>query len=92
MRLNIIHETKYCYATPADYTIQYLRLSPQTTIQQKVLSWNLDLPRAASPFPDGFGNTAHVLVIDEPHQEIRIRARGEAAATATIRPMIHGIG
>jgi transglutaminase-like putative cysteine protease len=77
MRLSIIHETKYRYATPAEYTIQYLRLSPQTTIQQKVLSWNLDLPRAASPFADGFGNTAHVLVIDKPHQEIRIRACGE---------------
>jgi len=57
MRLNIIHETKYCYATPADYTIQYLRLSPQTSLQQKVLSWSLDLPRPAVHFSDGFGNT-----------------------------------
>ncbi len=77
MRLNIIHETKYCYATPADYTIQYLRLSPQTSLQQKVLSWSLDLPRPAVHFSDGFGNTSHVLVIDRPHQEIRIRAYGE---------------
>ena len=77
MRLSIIHETKYRYAMPADYTIQYLRLSPQTTIQQKVLSWSLDLPRPAAPFSDGFGNTSHVLVIDKPHQEIRIRAYGE---------------
>jgi transglutaminase-like putative cysteine protease len=77
MRLSIIHETKYRYVVPADYTIQYLRLSPQTTIQQKVLSWNLDLPRPAAPFSDGFGNTSHVLVIDKPHQEIRIRAYGE---------------
>ncbi len=77
MRLSIIHETKYRYATPADYTIQYLRLSPQTTPQQKVLSWSLDLPRPASPFCDGFGNASHVLVIDKPHHEICIRARGE---------------
>jgi transglutaminase-like putative cysteine protease len=77
MRLSIIHETKYRYAMPADYTIQHLRLSPQTTIQQKVLSWSLDLPRPAAPFSDGFGNTSHVLVIDKPHQEIRIRAYGE---------------
>jgi len=77
MRLSIIHETKYRYATPAEYTIQYLRLWPQTTLQQKVLSWNLDLPQAASLFSDGFGNTSHVLVIDKPHQEIRIRASGE---------------
>ena len=77
MRLSIIHETKYRYTSPANYTIQYLRLSPQSTLQQKVLSWNLDLPGPARPFLDGFGNAAHVLVIDKPHQEIRIRARGE---------------
>lgn len=77
MRLSIVHETKYRYATPARYTIQYLRLSPQSTSQQKVLDWHLDLPAPAKPFLDGFGNTAHVLVIDRPHQEIRIRARGE---------------
>ena len=77
MRLSIVHETKYRYATPANYTIQYLRLSPQSTIQQKVLNWKLDLPGPARPFFDAFGNTAHVLVIDKPHQEIRIRARGE---------------
>jgi len=77
MRLSIIHETKYRYTSPANYTIQYLRLSPQSTIQQKVLSWSLDLPGPARPFVDGFGNAAHVLVIDKPHQEIRIRARGE---------------
>ena len=77
MRLSIVHETKYRYTSPANYTIQYLRLSPQSTIQQKVLSWKLDLPGPARSFLDGFGNAAHVLVIDKPHQEIRIRARGE---------------
>jgi transglutaminase-like putative cysteine protease len=52
MRLSIIHETKYRYTSPANYTIQYLRLSPQSTIQQKVLSWTLDLPGPARPFVD----------------------------------------
>jgi transglutaminase-like putative cysteine protease len=81
MRLSIVHETKYRYATPASYTIQYLRLSPQSTPQQKVLDWHLDLPVPAKSFLDGYGNTAHVLVIDKPHQEIRIRARGEVEVT-----------
>ncbi len=76
MRLTIVHETKYRYATPARYSIQYLRLSPQSNPQQKVLNWKLDLPGPARPFFDGYGNSAHVLVIDKPHQEIRIRARG----------------
>lgn len=77
MRLSIVHETKYRYATPANYSIQYLRLSPQPTPQQRVLDWQLDLPAPARAFVDGFGNTAHVLVIDKLHEEIRIRARGE---------------
>jgi len=77
MLLSIVHETKYLYASPANYTIQYLRLSPQSTVGQKVLNWKLDLPGPAKPFLDAYGNTAHVLVIDKPHQEIRIRARGE---------------
>jgi transglutaminase-like putative cysteine protease len=77
MLLSIVHETKYRYATPANYTIQYLRLSPQSTPQQKVLNWKLDLPGRARPFLDGYGNSAHVLVIDKPHKEISIRARGE---------------
>jgi transglutaminase-like putative cysteine protease len=77
MRLSIVHETEYRYQNPAHYTIQYLRLSPQSSRSQKVLSWQLELPAPARPFLDGFGNSAHVLVIDRPHQEIRIRARGE---------------
>jgi transglutaminase-like putative cysteine protease len=77
MRLSILHETKYRYATPANYSIQYLRLSPPTTPQQNVLAWKLDLPAPARSFTDGYGNAAHVLVVDRPHQELRIRARGE---------------
>ncbi|MGD0837431.1 MAG: transglutaminase family protein [Polyangia bacterium] len=77
MHLSIVHETRYDYATPANYTIQYLRLSPPSTAQQRVLHWQLDLPGRVHSFQDGFGNTAHVMVIDKPHQEIRIRARGE---------------
>lgn len=76
MRLAIVHETKYSYTSPANYTIQYLRLSPQSTTQQKVLSWKLDLPGRARQFLDGYGNSAHVLVVEGPHKEVRLRARG----------------
>src|SRR5260221_3663355 len=77
MRVSIFHETVYRYADPAAYSIQYLRLSPRSSPRQRVLSWTLDLPAAAQPWVDGFGNQAHVLVIDRPHKEIRIRAQGE---------------
>jgi transglutaminase-like putative cysteine protease len=50
---------------------------PQASRRQKVLSWKLDAPAPLRPWVDGFGNDAHVLVLDRPHEEIRVRARGE---------------
>jgi transglutaminase-like putative cysteine protease len=77
MRIAIHHETIYRYKSPANYSIQYLRLTPPSTARQKVLSWKLDLPSVARPWVDAFGNRAHVLVIDAPHEDIHIQARGE---------------
>jgi transglutaminase-like putative cysteine protease len=77
MRVSIVHETLYRYRSPAAYSIQYLRLWPQASRRQKVLSWKLDAPAPLRRWVDGFGNDAHVLVVDRPHEEIRVRARGE---------------
>src|SRR5947207_4899069 len=77
MRVSIVHETLYRYRSPAAYSIQYLRLSPRSTRRQKVMSWKLDAPGKVRPWVDAFGNDAHVLVIDRPHEEILVRARGE---------------
>ena len=77
MRVSIVHETLYRYRSPATYSIQYLRLWPQASRRQKVLSWKLDAPAPLRKWVDGFGNDAHVLVLDRPHEEIRVRARGE---------------
>jgi transglutaminase-like putative cysteine protease len=77
MRVSIVHETVYRYRSPATYSIQYLRLSPQASKRQSVLSWKLDAPAPLRPWTDGHGNEAHVLVLDRPHEEIRVRARGE---------------
>ncbi|CAA6605762.1 Transglutaminase-like protein [Rhodospirillaceae bacterium LM-1] len=77
MRLNIHHETVYHYAAPASYSIQYLRLTPPTVPGQRVLSWKLSAPAPLRPWTDAFGNQAHVLVIDQPHEEIRLMATGE---------------
>jgi transglutaminase-like putative cysteine protease len=77
MRVSIVHETVYRYRSPAAYSIQYLRLWPQESKRQKVLSWKLDAPAPLRPWVDGFGNEAHVLVLDRPHAEIKVRARGQ---------------
>lgn len=77
MHLNIHHETVYHYSAPASYSIQYLRLTPPTLPGQRVLSWKLAAPAPLKPWTDAFGNQAHVLVIDQPHTEIRLMATGE---------------
>jgi transglutaminase-like putative cysteine protease len=77
MRISIVHETVYRYRSPATYSIQYLRLSPRSSRRQKIMSWKLDAPGSVRPWVDAFGNDAHVLVIDRPHEEIRVRARGQ---------------
>ena len=45
MRLNISHETAYHYDDEVRASIQYLRLTPHDSERQRILSWQLDLPR-----------------------------------------------
>lgn len=76
MILTVNHETVYRYDSAALHSTQYLRLTPQDGDGQRVLEWHLDLPTQAVAAADAFGNILHVLTLDMPHREIRIRARG----------------
>ncbi|MGH2424412.1 transglutaminase family protein [Pseudomonas sp. C 49-2] len=77
MRLSISHETTYHYEDQVRASIQYLRLTPHDSERQRVLSWQLDLPRPVRAQVDPFGNILHVLTLDEPHDAIIIGARGQ---------------
>lgn len=76
MRLVINHDTAYHYESIVRASIQYLRLTPQESVRQRIHSWELELPRPAQAQRDPFGNVLHVLTLDEPHDEIHIHARG----------------
>lgn len=76
MKLSISHDTTYRYEDQVRASIQYLRLTPQESERQHVLSWELTLPCPAKAQRDPFGNVLHVLSIDEPHEAVVIRARG----------------
>jgi transglutaminase-like putative cysteine protease len=80
MKLLIEHETIYRYDAPVRSSTQYLRLTPRETPRQKVLNWQLDTPRPATQTHDGYGNVLHVLTLDKPVREIRIRAHGVVQA------------
>jgi transglutaminase-like putative cysteine protease len=76
MRLAIQHRTVYRYSQPAIHSIQYLRLTPRRDNRQRVVSWHLGVPAAASECLDAFGNTVRVLVMDQLHDEITIDVDG----------------
>jgi transglutaminase-like putative cysteine protease len=88
MRVAINHETVYRYHSPANYSIQYLRLTPLSGPNQRVISWKLSTPGNLRTWTDGFGNQAHVLVVDEPHDEIRITAMGEVELADSGSPLL----
>jgi transglutaminase-like putative cysteine protease len=77
MKLSISHDTSYRYQDQVRGSIQYLRLTPQESQRQHVHSWQLDLPRPARAQRDPYGNVLHVLTLDEPHDELVIRAQGQ---------------
>ncbi|QNM95753.1 transglutaminase family protein [Chitinimonas koreensis] len=76
MRLAIEHETVYRYDTPVARSTQYLRLTPKSAGRLRVIDWQLELPAPASRGIDAYGNVLHVLTLDMPHSEIRLRAAG----------------
>lgn len=76
MRLNVDHSTHYTYAQQVQHSTQYLRLTPQDSAHQRILSWQLTLPEEAICTTDAFGNVLHVLTLDKPHQAITIQAQG----------------
>ncbi len=76
MKLAISHETCYRYDAPVRGSTQYLRLTPRDSARQRVLEWRIDAPVKPVQTEDGYGNVLHVLTLDKPVREIRIRAVG----------------
>ncbi len=78
MLVSVSHITRYTLATPVNYSIEALRLTPPSFDAQKVVSWTIDMPHIDESvrFRDSYGNITHLVVLPKPHQEITITARG----------------
>jgi transglutaminase-like putative cysteine protease len=76
MRYIIRHTTVYHYTTPANYTIQTLRLTPRPDAHQRIIRWNLHTPGGLQPSIDAYGNQTHTLTINQPHSAIELRVDG----------------
>lgn len=77
MHLAIDHQTVYRYSEPTSHSIQYLRLTPLSAPGQAVRSWTVDAPARMAQWRDAYENIVHVLTIDRPHSEVRVRVFGE---------------
>ncbi len=76
MRLHIRHETIYTYDSLVQNSIQYIRLTPRNTPQQRVHEWRLDTPGEVSQMTDGFGNPVVVMTLDHAVTDITLVAEG----------------
>lgn len=86
MKIAIHHETNYRYSQQVSYAIQMLRLTPRPDGNQRVLDWAIDTPGRRTRHVDAYGNVTHALVLDSPHEQLRIAARG----TVEITPLSNG--
>jgi transglutaminase-like putative cysteine protease len=84
MKLSLVQETRYTYDSPVRFSTQYLRLTPRDTARQKVLEWKLETPGQPVRTNDGYGNVLHVLTLDKPFSEIRIKAAGVIETSPTV--------
>lgn len=76
MRLHVLHRTVYRYVAPASYSIQVLKLTPRREGLQRTLSWRVRTPGRRVEQLDAFGNVAHLLTLEGPHNEVVIEAEG----------------
>lgn len=77
MRLAIEHETHYRFGSPAQHSIQYLRLTPRADPSQLTRSWQVSTSGKLKRWSDGFGNVCHVSVQNGLHDAVPVIVRGE---------------
>lgn len=85
MRLQVVHETHYRYATPVALSQQLLHLTPRALPWQACHAHRLSIepvPGERSERDDFFGNPTTLLLLAAPHRELLVRA----ASTLSVAP------
>lgn len=85
MRIAIRHATTYRYEETANYSVQSLRLTPQSFDSQMVERWEIRAPGIdkAATFTDGFGNQVHLITVTDKHDSITIEVEGVVETSDT---------
>ena len=77
MLLEVRHVTQYHYERPVRESVMELRMQPQKSARQRLISFELDLdPRAqVFSYADSFGNAVYHFDVPQSHDNLRIEAR-----------------
>ena len=72
MLLDIRHVTRYHYENPIRESLMELRMQPQKSVRQRLISFDLELEPRAQLFSyiDPFGNAVHHFDVPQPHDEL----------------------
>lgn len=78
MLISVRHRTRYAYDTETRYSVQSLRVTPQSYPGQRVLEWKIDAPGIdkALEFRDCYGNIVHQITVTKPHSEVVVEVKG----------------
>jgi transglutaminase-like putative cysteine protease len=74
MFLEIRHVTQYLYAAPVRESVMELRLQPQKSARQRLISFDLELDPTAKLFSyvDAYGNAVYHFDQPQPHERLTI--------------------
>jgi len=78
MKLAITHTTRVSYPSPVMDGVMVTRLGPLSDVDQRWERFDLRAAPHASvrQYTDGFGNTAHLVTVAQPHELLEVTARG----------------
>ncbi len=93
MQLAVHYTTTYDYTEPTRRIIQLLRVTPSNFAGQSVLDWHIDVDCDAKlrEGRDGYGNTIHMLYIDQPVHRLAVTVAGRVL-TENRAGLVHGLG
>jgi len=86
MHLTIRHTTRYHFATPVDYGLQQLRLTPKSREVQEVRRWatRIEGGEVQLEFEDCHKNTVTLVSLDRGTTEVTVHCEGEVETADTL--------
>jgi transglutaminase-like putative cysteine protease len=90
MKYRILHKTAFRYSEPASLSQNELFLHPRKTETQRVMQSRLTIvpePQYLQQRTDYFGNTAHVFMVQQPHDALTMNAVSTVETCLTVTPI-----